>query len=113
MAFHGSLHAVGNIDLVQDLSRAYVADLESKPLVDIDETERLFAIDRKRPDDVAEGPDGPGDGMGLRIRYAEQRRLQTCEIGMFAVETVDRVVRAGVGADRTDQVAGARVDDVP
>ena len=58
-----------DLDPVQDLASRQIRHFESEQVVDVGEHERLRAVDRERPHDVAEGPDFFGDG----VRSARRR----------------------------------------
>ena len=56
---HRPLLEARDLDAVQHLAGAQVADLEPEQIVDVHETERLGGVDRERADDVAERADRP------------------------------------------------------
>ena len=61
----------------------------------------------------AEGPDGPRRRVARRVGDRQQGRLQAGQVGVLAVEPVDRVVGPRMGDDLRDHVAVEGVDDVP
>ena len=97
-----ALVVAGDLDAVQHLAGRDVADLEAEQAVDVDEAQRLRAVDRERPDRAAERPDAADDGVGCRIGDGQDRRLQAGQIDALAVGTVDGVVRARTGDDLRD-----------
>src|SRR5438477_2058945 len=76
-----------------------IPDFKSQQVIDVHITERLAAVDRKRPNHIAEGPDLTNDFMRPRIGHPKNWRFQSCEIGEPAVGTHNRVVRAGISDD--------------
>ena len=62
---------------------------------------------------MAERADAAAHGVRGRIGDGQGRRLQARQVDVPSVRSVDRVVRAGLGDDLGDDVAGGRVDGVP
>ena len=73
--FHRSFLEAGDLDAVQHLAGLDVADLEAEQIVDVDEAERLRAVDRERPDGVAERTDAADDLVRLWIGDRQQSAI--------------------------------------
>jgi hypothetical protein len=91
---HVALLEPGYFDVLQHLPRLQVADFEAEQVVDVDVDAGLRAVDGERPDDIRERTDLLHDGVGRRVRDAQQRRREPCEVHFFPVRAPDRVVRA-------------------
>ena len=113
MALHKATFEPCDFDAVKLLAGRQVADLEAEQSIDVHEAERAAAVDRERPDGRRERSDLADNLVGLRVRNAKQRGLQSGKVGMSAVEADDGVVRAGVGHELLEDIAAQRVDDVP
>src|SRR5262249_20867529 len=102
-----------DLDAMQFLAGLEVADLETKKFVDVDEAERLRAIDREWSNGRGEWSDVLHDLVGLGISDREEWRLETGQIHARTVQITDGVVGAALCLDACDDIAGAGVHDVP
>ena len=103
-----------HLDAVQLLAGLQVADLEAEQLVDVDEAQRLRAVDGERPDRRRERADLVDDLVRLRVGDEQQRRLQPGQVHPRAVEA-DRPCCARRSSVSIVAItfAGRGVDDVP
>src|SRR5450432_573030 len=103
----------GDLDALDHFAGLQVADLEAKQLVDIGEYEGLGPVDGKWPNEIAERTDGALDRVVGGGGHREQRRLESGQINVLAVEGVDGVVRFGLELQALDFVACGSIDDIP
>ena len=103
----------GNLDAMQHLSGFAVAHFKAEQLVDVDEAERLAAIDGEGANRIAEGPNLVHDGVSFRVRHRKDWRAQAGKINAGAIRSVNCVVRAGIRRDLGDHFSGLGIDDVP
>jgi hypothetical protein len=95
------------------LARDEIAHLEAEQAIDVHETERLPAIDGERPNRGSKRADLLADRVRGGVSHAQQRGLESRQIGMLAVKPVNGVVRAGLRHHLRDDLAAERVNDVP
>src|SRR4051794_737648 len=113
MTFHGPLLKSGDLDAMKHLARLDIADFEAKQIVDVDEAERLRAVDREGTDDVAERADLFDNLVRPWIRDREERAPEPGEIHRTSVRTVDGVMRARVRHDFRDHVPACGIHNIP
>src|SRR5947207_567193 len=102
-----------NLDTVEHLPGLEVPDFEAEKLVHVDKAERLTPVDGKRADRVAERSNLIHNRMGFGIRHRKEMRLQTRKIDARAIGAVNRVMRARLGFNPGDDIAGQGINDMP
>src|SRR5437773_12500814 len=97
VSFHGSLVESGDLHAMEHLASLDIADFEAKQIVDVDEAERLRAVDREGTNHVTERAHLFHNLVRAWIRDREDRAPEPREVHRTAVGTVDGVMRSGVG----------------
>ena len=67
MPLHWAFRKPGHFNPVQHPAGLEIADLEAQQIIDVHEAQRLRAVDRKRADNVREGPHFFHDRVSRRI----------------------------------------------
>src|SRR5260221_6704662 len=98
---------------MEHLAGGQVADFKPEQLVYIHEAKGLLAVDSEGPNEITERTNLTDDLVVAGVRDTEERRFQTCQISVFAVEADDGVVGAGFWHKLLDHVTRRAFHDVP
>src|SRR5207247_11362103 len=99
------------IDLqpAQLVSCPQITYLETEQSIDVDENQRVAAVNCKRADHIVEWTHFACDLQGSRIQHRKNRRPQARQVDALTVRRIDGIVRTGMCFALCNQVTGHRI----
>src|SRR5215471_21609584 len=113
MALDRALFETLDLDSIERLAVQNASYFKAEKSIDVDKAEGLASIDREWTDRLIERPHRARDSVSAGIGDGEHPGSEPGQINVFAVESVDRIVRARVCLDLCDDIAGSSIDDIP